>query len=490
MSKFDKNIDQKIGDKFREELDGLEVPFQPAHWARVRERLVAAMPLYRRWWYVLPWRYAVLSVGVLALLGGMWLGFVRTQTPAVGTQTPAVEKRTPAGTQTPVGTRTPAVGGQTGLASNPQLVEPKTSMLAKKPLADGQTTANIDKNLPGKAKLGKGRRADQVQSGKMGGRPSQGTVAQARPTRKQSKPNNPTQSTVFQPAKTVVVTAGPDLAPPISPDGQGASALAWPEAGLLPLLPLRELAVADTQAIVPIVVAETGAGRLSTPSSLPKWQVGLSITPFVGLGQVDGRSGQAMGAEPTLWLGRRLGRQWWLTAGLGAFAFRANLASGESLAYSTPTFQANNSQNLATNPDFRADLVALSLPLGVRWEFWQRGPHSLSLFLGVRNLAYLRERYVYSQPKVIFDSNRFAGVATTPGNLTPAYLVEEWSYRPLSQIDLAAQGQVALAYQRHWGQRWQWGVGPQWSFPLRKAAHEGLSLHQIGLSVWLWRAGK
>jgi hypothetical protein len=467
MSKFDEHIDQKMGRKFQEELEGHGVPFQPADWAQMRERLVAAMPLYRRWWYLLPWRYAVLSVGTLALLGSIWWAWPQV----LDSQTTAnIGKNLPAGVRDD---------------TNP-----------------GQRETNIGKEL--RQKVGGSSLASRVapqDKAKSMAKQAQvvtGQVRSGRSTRsaertgltKVTEPDKSTQNTVFQPAKTGVEPKGPALPPLISPAGQGAFSLARVGVDLLPPQPVRALAVArlPMPSLRPVDV--TSPPLLPSAISQPKWQVGLSVAPFVGLAQTGDLRGQTGGLEPNLWLGRRLGQRWWLSAGLGVFTFQTGLASGGSQDFRAPNSQMISNPALVTNPTYRVDLVALSLPVGVRWEFWQRGPRSLSVFAGVRSLAYLRERYVYSQPKAVFDSNRFAGVATTPVNLTPAYLVEEWSYGSLGRRDLAAQGQIALAYQRNWGQRWQWGAGPQWSFPLRKATHEGLFLHQIGLSVWLWRAGK
>jgi hypothetical protein len=186
--------------------------------------------------------------------------------------------------------------------------------------------------------------------------------------------------------------------------------------------------------------------------------------------------------EQTLWIERRVGGKFWIGGGVGFFAYKAPFAAQGRP--NVPNF--NNSDN---SPSFQANIVAVTLPVGVRWEFWQRGQHSLSLAVGLRNFTYAREKYRFDSPKPVFDAQPTNQVnSLTLGR--QIYFIDEWTYQPFNRLDLAGQGDIALTYHRSLGNRWAGAVGPHWSFPLRKMTHEGLSLHTFGLTLWVSRAGK
>ncbi len=479
MSKFDKDKDQKMTDKFRHELEEQTVAFQPADWAAMRERLIAAMPLYRRWWYWLPMRYTVLSMALLGLVGGgWWMDRAVSGRSNHALATAKIPKSSPWGRLSPQtaesGQRITDGGNMLRAESIPDQLDKSRSganpdQLVAEPSRGRNGPGSSLKQLPLPAKSIRDARSPATQ------KLANGTL----PLQKDDITNKNTGLASVQKLANGTL-------PPMTGKTQAVEylnlAMARDKTVLLPLLPLKLLALPDT--LTPPVMAATPIAELPTlpTDQLSNWRIALSVSPMINLGRIGERTGQWVSTEQTLWIERRVSGKFWIGGGVGFFAYKAPFAT-KGLP------NVPNSNNFDNPPGFQANIVAIALPVGIRWEFWQRGPHSLSLAVGLRNFTYAREKYRYDSPQPVFNSQPANQVNTfAPGR--QIYFIDEWTYQPFNRLDWVAQGDIALTYHRSLGKRWAGAVGPHWSFPLRKMTHEALSLHTLGLTLWVSRAGK
>jgi hypothetical protein len=143
----------------------------------------------------------------------------------------------------------------------------------------------------------------------------------------------------------------------------------------------------------------------------------------------------------------------------------------------------------------KSQITGLNLPLVVRYVVARSARADFSVALGINNFTYLQEYYRTgtSQPLAsneVFRQNNLPTIAAGPTNMVDSqvghlFSVSEQRYRAFERWDLAAQGQLSLAYRRQLGRSWGLNVEPFARLPLRPTTHAGVFLHQFGVQVRL-----
>ncbi len=476
------DFDEKLANRFREELGEYEATYKEADWEKLRPKLQKSP--FTGIWRAPYWKPMAVAAGLALLLVSFWYFSENknTENQTIVKDTPAQNSENNKAQQD--NNAVPSEITQKTDSANNEIQNQENEALAQKTV-DNQATENkpiaeniISKNQEITTQNGKSNEKTILNVQK------QVNIDKITPTNVANHKGDTEKVVINEKEKAMIADAETQkqvfLVIPIATDSL-----------------ILAYEVPKPQGSINLTIKPLARGKQN--KFKPDFSIGLAMNPLIYNNEIENHFTIESGVQ----LGLALSSRVQLTTGL--------LLAGQKMIYSqdkdiskqyvvadvnksSPANIGNFSaqENIITSAkEMSSNLLIVNMPINLQYYFWHGEKIRLFASVGVSNYVYLEEKY-----KSINNVNTSTIVANNMGVSTSAppstssvrsnsstEVFSEQSHQPFARFDLLGGINLSSGIDYQFSRRWSLQVSPFVRLPLRRVGHEQIAFNTFGLAV-------